>query len=113
MFNKGVWLSYFPSFQHRGIVGSAVPILFAGTAHHFQGSDLHISMLRVLFPSYQHLPILGFFFHVMHRDVRDDAFDSYRVSQVLSQDSLVAFQVRSATVFAIIPLCYVPGPNSL
>ena len=79
-----------------------MPILFAGTAHHFQGSDLHISVFRVLFLHTSTCGrILGFFFHVMHCDVRDDAFDSYRVSGVLSQGNLVAIQVPSATIFAI------------
>ena len=49
-------------------------------------------MLRVLFLHTSTCGrILGFFFHVMHCDVRDDAFDSYRVSHVLSQGNLVAF----------------------
>jgi hypothetical protein len=61
-----------------------------------------MSMLRVLFLHTSTCGrILGFFFHVMHCDVRDDAFDSYRVSLVLSQGNLVAFWVASSTVFAI------------
>jgi hypothetical protein len=47
-------------------------MLLAGTAHHLDGRDLHISVLGIGFlHSRARGGILGFFFYIVHRDVRD------------------------------------------
>jgi hypothetical protein len=99
------------SFNPEIVWSAVLPILFAGTAHHFKGSDLHIPVLSVLFLHTSTCgSIFGFLFHVMHCDVRDDTFDSYCVSHMISQGNPVAFQVPSATVFATSTNSFVLSP---